>query len=236
MPFLLNPYALAPTIIVPHDPLFANVTLLTNVVGGSIVDQSQYGNTLTPTGVTVDTVNVAIAGTSSMKFTSTSFISVTPYTAAKFDLSSTNKIWTVEAYVYLDGNQSSIPSLRLDIAGNQGASTGWECDISSSAIGMTFPGFGGPALGAHAVGNQGWHHIVWQRNNSSYTAGEDGNMYSAVTYTGGGGANNFMKIGGNLNNSTTIAYHIQNLRMTVGVNRYAMSTGGYTVPTTFPTS
>jgi hypothetical protein len=222
-----------PKIPEEYDPYFSYVTLLLDVYNGSIIDRSMYCQAITNSNVTVDSTKTAISGGSSMKFAATSYMTV-PYIAAKYDLAATSSVWTVEAYVYLTGAQTSISTYRLDVLGSQAASTGWEAAIYTGGLTVTYPGYGGTSY-ATSLTSGTWYHLVWQRNGTSYSFGVNGTIMSATTYTGDKAANGMMKIGGNLNNSAGIAYQLQGVRMTNGVNRYPMSAGStYPVPTSFP--
>ncbi len=215
----------------PADPYWNNVVLLASPDNGAYKDLSKYGVTLSPgTGVSLDGAIAKFPGTSSMKFTSASTGVSVPYTASKFDFTNTVTTWTVEAWVYLQGAQSSIQLYRLDVAGNAQSSSGWEADIRSNARGVTFPGYGGPTANM-TISSGAWHHMVWQRSGSTYTFGMDGVIQQVSTYTGGKGAANFLKLGGNYNNSVGITYNLQEVRLTAGIARYDSTVGAtYTVP------
>lgn len=215
----------------PSDAYFNQVVLLASPEGSTYKDGSKYGETLTPgTGVSVDTAIAKFPGTSSMKFTGSSTGISVPYTAAKFDMT-TNKVWTVEAWVYLQAPQSSVSAYRLDVAGNAASSAGWETGISPTSLTTTFPGYAGLASAA-AISTGQWHHLVWQRNNSQFTFAQNGTVVGNATYSGGMWPNTVMRIGSNYNSSVGITYNIQELRITKGVERYPTTTGAtYTVPT-----
>lgn len=212
------------------DPLINSVVFLLKSNGTTAVDKSAYGVTLTQgTGVTIDTVNGKF-GDPCFNFTATSGAITVPYLASKFDLAQTVTVWTVEAFVNLTGAQSSIATQRIDVAGNQSGSQGWEAAISTTYLGVIYPGYGGPTV-TQSLTSGTWHHIVWQRNGTSYSFGLNGSIINAQTNTQGNKANTTMKIGGNLTNSTGIAYKLQDVRIST-VNRYPMTSGStYTVPT-----
>jgi hypothetical protein len=219
------------TIEGPPDPYWQSVVLLASPEIGVYRDMSKYAATLTPgAGVSIDSSVARFPGTSSMKFTSSSAGVSVPYSAAKFDMTNTNKTWTVEAWVYLQNPQASIQLYRLDVLGNAASSSGWEATITSSQMGVVYPGYGGPTPGKAIAAGQ-WHHMAWQRNNTNYSFAVDGVVATTATYTGGLTAGNSMKIGGNYNNSVGITYNIQDLRVTNGVLRYPTTPGAtYNVP------
>ena len=219
------------------DPYYANVVLLANATGSQYLDQSQYAVTLTPgSGVSIDSVRSAFAGTSSMKFTATNAGISVPYLASKFDLATTVTTWTVESWVYLEGAQSSIGTFRLDVVGSAAASSGWETQINPSGQGVTYPGYGGTGV-TQAVSSGAWYHMAWQRSVNTYTFCFNGNI-QAATYSGGKAVNAAIRIGANYNNNPGIIYNLQDLRMTNDVIRYPGGAGAtYTVPTApFPTN
>lgn len=224
--------SLSGTAAAPVDPGFSNVVLLTQVKDGAIRDTSSFGASLTVgSGVSIDSAIAKFPGTSSMAFTSSSSGILAPYLANKFDFANTVTTWTVESWVYLKGSQSSIQTYRLDVAGNQGSSNGWEAAISTGGLAVVYPGFGGPGQAASLAANR-WYHLVWQRNGNNYTFGVDGVILGSVTYSGGKAANSFMRVGGNFNNSVGIAYNLQDVRLTRNTVRYPGGVGAtYSVPT-----
>lgn len=224
-------YALTVTAL-PSDTYFNRVALLASPEGGTYKDASGYAVALTPgLGVSVDTTIAKFPNTASMKFTGGSTGISVPYSAAKFDMVSTNRVWTVEAWVYLQGPQAGISAYRLDVAGNEASSSGWGTGLNTTGITTTFPGYAGLPVTA-AVSSGQWHHLVWQRDNDSFTYAKDGVVVGKVAYAGGMAPNTFMRIGGNFNSSVGITYNIQELRVTTGVTRYPTTTGAtYQVPT-----
>jgi hypothetical protein len=227
----------ASAIVSTGDPYYANVVLLANATGSQYLDQSQYAVTLTPgSGVSIDSVRSAFAGTSSMKFTATNAGISVPYLASKFDLATTVTTWTVESWVYLEGAQSSIGTFRLDIAGFSAASSGWEAAINTTGQNVTYPGYGGTGV-TQAVSSGAWYHMAWQRSVNTYTFCFNGSIQSQ-TYSGGKAAYPAMRIGANYNNTVGIIYNLQDIRMTNDVIRYPGGAGAtYTVPTApFPTN
>lgn len=213
------------------DPYWSSVVLLASPAAGTYRDHSGYAAPLTPgTGVTIDTATARFTGTASMRFVSTSTGISVPYSTVKFDLNSTNKTWTVEAWVYLQGPQSSIQAFRLDVLGSAGGSNGWETMISNSGMGVMYPGSGGP-VPSKAISSGQWHHLAWQRSNNNYSFAVDGVIATVDSYSGGL-PGSFLKIGGNYSNNVGITYNIQELRVTNGVLRYPTKVGAtYTVPT-----
>lgn len=214
------------------DPHWNNVVLLASPANGTYRDESKYAVALTPgSGVSIDSTLARFPGTSSMKFTPTSTGVAVPYSASKFDMASTNKVWTVEAWVYLQNAQSGIHRYRLDVLGNSGASNGWEAAIGSAEMGVIYPGYAG-IFPATQITSGKWHHLAWQRNNFSYSFAVDGVIVRALTDSSSMAPNSFLKIGGNYYNTVNITYNIQDLRVTNGVLRYPTTQGAtYTVPT-----
>lgn len=220
------------------DPYFSNVVLLANASGSNVIDQSSYAVTLSPTGGVSESATIyKFANTKSIEFTSGSGGVSVPYVASKFDLANTVTTWTVESWVYLQGPQSSIQTYRLDVAGNQSLSSGWETCITPGGVSIVYPGYGGPAGSGTVMTSGTWYHLVWMRNGTNYSYGANGVITNTSTYTGGTAPAGFMRLGANYNNFVGITYNLQDVRITDGIIRYPGPIGAtYTVPTTpFPT-
>lgn len=219
-----------------RDPHWNNVVLLAGVYNNSIRDTSNYGVTLSPTAsVTVDSTVTRFPGQSSMRFSGTGAYIDVPYTTAKFGFN-TIPAWTVEAWVYFQTSPANVPTYRLDVVGNAGSVSGWEAAITTSGggISVTYPGTGGAGAGQQLAAGQ-WYHLVWQRSSSTvYTFGINGVVVNSVSYGRSGQNENFLKIGGNYNNSVNMTYNIQELRLTAGVSRYPTTQGTvYTLPNSY---
>lgn len=218
-----------------RDPHWNNVVLLASVYNNSIRDTSKYGVTLSPAAsVTVDSTITRFPGQASMRFSGKSASISVPYSSAKFGFT-TISAWTVEAWVYFQTSPTAVPVYRLDVVGNSGNVSGWEAAIAAGGTGInvTYPGTGGVGAALPLYSGQ-WYHMVWQKSSTLYTFGINGVVVASTTYAPTGQPENFLKIGGNFDNSVSMTYNIQELRLTSGVARYSGSTGAtYTVPNSY---
>ncbi len=216
----------------PTDPYWNNVVLLASPSATGYLDSSKYAATLAAgSGVSISSLG-KFPGTYSMQFTGSSTGISVPFDASKFELTNLSKVWTVEAWVYLQGAPSNIGIYRLDVAGNSASVSGWEAAITANGnMDVVYPGYAGVGGAVAQLQAGRWYHLVWQRNNNTHVFGVDGVVKSVKTYSGGKAANSFFRIGSNYNNSVGITYNLQEVRITNGVARYPEVQGEtYSVP------
>lgn len=151
----------------------------------------------------------------------------TPYAAA-IDIGLLTT-WTVEAWVWLVGNQSSIGSNRLTIFGKGTGSNGWEMGITSTGLNITYPGVAAYTTTV-SISSGAWHHIAFCRNGTStaYLA-VDGVVQTVTLGSALGNTSQAMQIGSNsLQGNNDISFFIDELRVVIGA---ALYTANYVVPT-----